>query len=394
MPNTTTILALTLPHARARASLALLMAAGLAIALASGCSTGADAESTSANAPLSAKPADDQRARSELAEAIARDADALSKLLRDGPEREPAAPPVAASPVPRPAKAAKPAPAEPAAPPAANISTAMDTGAETAVVVGAASTEPPVTLDQRIERLAVELATRLRDKTDRNVAPLHSMIGLANLEYLAPGAFDPAAGATLTPAEAQTLAQWRDLLRRMGADLAKGADGSAVARAVRDAADSMSGQQTISVSTVALCSRVEGFGRYTTLPSSSLLAGRKHRAIVYTEVDHFGSRPAAGPEGEAGFSVDLTQDISLFHDADGVLAWRRPEQDISDFSRNRRRDFFVVQMIDLPETLSIGAYRLKITMRDRSTNAVAEAIVPIEVVADPGVVSQRADRSR
>ncbi|MEC9373748.1 MAG: hypothetical protein VYC34_07885, partial [Planctomycetota bacterium] len=79
------------------------------------------------------------------------------------------------------------------------------------------------------------------------------------------------------------------------------------------------------------------------------------------------------------------QQISLYHDADGVLAWRTEREALSDFSRNRRREFYTVQLVELPETLTVGRYQLKVTVRDKTTDAISEATVPIEIVADPSL---------
>jgi hypothetical protein len=43
-------------------------------------------------------------------------------------------------------------------------------------------------------------------------------------------------------------------------------------------------------------------------------------------------------------------------------------------------------MIELPATLSIGRYNLKVTVTDRTTGAQAERVLPIEVVADARLV--------
>jgi hypothetical protein len=55
-----------------------------------------------------------------------------------------------------------------------------------------------------------------------------------------------------------------------------------------------------------------------------------------------------------------------------------------DTSRNKRRDFYLINRIELPSTLSIGRYQLKVIMRDLVSGAEAEAIIPIEIVAEAG----------
>ena len=75
-------------------------------------------------------------------------------------------------------------------------------------------------------------------------------------------------------------------------------------------------------------------------------------------------------EGDGQWVVNLGQTLSLYH-TDGTLAWKRTEQVLRDVSRNVRRDYYLVQRIDLPPTLSVGTYNLKVTVRDLSGNASA-----------------------
>jgi hypothetical protein len=115
---------------------------------------------------------------------------------------------------------------------------------------------------------------------------------------------------------------------------------------------------------------------------------------LYSELDGFNTRPARESDRlqtsvpmQDQVSVDLAQEISLYHDADGLLAWYRPAQGVVETSRSKRRDFYLIQIIDLPSTLSIGRFNLKITVTDRTTGTQAQTILPIEIVADPGLIS-------
>ena len=243
---------------------------------------------------------------------------------------------------------------------------------------------PEESPQDRRERLIAELAASLRAEARASDTPLSAYTALAALELLAPGVLGPAEG--LSERERETLDAWRQMIRDVREGMAGTADaGGAIPDAAAALHERLSSFRPLRITSALLCARVEGFGRYTALPSQ-LLAGRAHPAIVYVEVEHFGHRPGAGDAGEPGFLVELTQELSLYHDADGVLAWRRAEQEVKDFSRNRRHDFFVVQRVDLPQTLTVGAYRLKITLRDKVTGATAETILPLEVVADANLI--------
>ena len=278
-------------------------------------------------------------------------------------------------------------------PPQANVSPALAVEPEPAApepVADAAATPaaeavPGPTGADRVRRAVADLSAALRADVDAD--PVRIYAAMAALEIIAPGSMvNPAAIEGLTPEDARILEAWADLMREADARLTSSpSDSRALARAVLDAARTAGTFETLMVRDARLCSRVEGFGRYTTM-GSTWLAGRPHKAIVYAEVEHFASSAAVGPNGERGHEVRLTQELQLFHDAEGLLAWRLPPQDVRDFSRNRRRDFFVVQMIELPSSLSVGRYQLKVTLRDEATRQTAETVIPISVVADAALL--------
>ncbi|MFG0273813.1 MAG: hypothetical protein ACF8QF_02020 [Phycisphaerales bacterium] len=244
----------------------------------------------------------------------------------------------------------------------------------------------PETPDERRARLVAELAAAVRADPAIAADPVRREALLGALTLFSPAVTPD--DRDLVDRERAVLEAWRGLF----ADVREGMQGSAgdltaIPGAAARFSDRLASEQALVISEARLCARVEGFGRYTPLPTR-LLAGRPHPAIVYTEVDHFGTRPGAGPDGEPGHTVALTQELALYHDADGLLAWRRPEQAVTDFSRNRRRDFFIVQRVDLPQTLTVGMYRLKVTVHDQTTGETTETIIPVEVVADASLIRE------
>lgn len=247
------------------------------------------------------------------------------------------------------------------------------------------TTPPNAAPSPGVAGAARELARRLRE--DPGVDPIRVYAALAALDMIEPGIMvNPASIRGLSPEDARVLETWADLMRQADSRLTSSPDDArALAGAILDAAGSARAFEPLGVRTAALCSRVEGFGRYVTM-NATWLAGSPHKAIVYAEVDHFGAAPAVDAAGAAGYEVRLTQELQLYHDADGLLAWRMPPQRVNDFSRNQRRDFFIVQMIDLPASLSVGRYRLKVSIRDEITGQSTEAVLPVTIVADAGLV--------
>lgn len=266
-----------------------------------------------------------------------------------------------------------------------------------------ATAAPPVSPEERLRRATGDLADALVRRAEESPAPAAPLVALAALDFAATiaspnHASASAAGAVqsaglrsesrLTPREADALAAWRNFLAAAQATLADpGAGPAALSEPARVLADSLGSWTALSVPVVALCSRVEGFGTYLELPRAGdeyrFIARTANRMIVYAEVENFG-RTGKSRDGVWGHEVSLTQSVQLFHAAGSAdtMVWQRPEQAIVDFSRRPRRDFFTVQVIDLPTTLGVGTYRLKLTLTDRATGATAESIIPFELVAD------------
>lgn len=248
-------------------------------------------------------------------------------------------------------------------------------------------------------RLTNELAGILTTDAGDPRQTTQALLTLAALELVEPGILNSHYGdlsrsgaASLPPRDRQVVMAWRDFFRDAHVELGQTGDPAALAPLADALAIALDGARSLTIPEATLCTRVEGYGVYTPLPSDEgtyrLLAGRRHRVIVYAEVKHF--VPSDARSGD-GYEVSLIQDLALFHyaDATDTLAWQRRGDEIRDESRNRRQDFFTAQIIELPETLSVGTYRLKVTIRDRTGGGMAERIVPIEVVADVSALGRR-----
>jgi hypothetical protein len=259
--------------------------------------------------------------------------------------------------------------------------------------------EPEKPLGQRIDETATMLVDLLRQKAAAGggADPRAAYIALAAMEGLRPGSSQQvitprAIGADpLTPDDRASVDEIRELMKSLGA----APPTRPIATILREMADRAGMDQPVRLGASYLCTRVTGYGRFTPMKATRMLQGRPHRAIVYAEVASFGQRSATeeeaqqadvpGVDGRPRFAVDLTEELLLYHDADGVLAWSRPAQRILETSVNRRRDFYLVQQVTLPETLTIGAYKLKVVVRDRTTGSEDQAIIPLEIVAEPGL---------
>ncbi|MCW5766202.1 MAG: hypothetical protein KIT68_09535 [Phycisphaeraceae bacterium] len=303
---------------------------------------------------------------------------------RAAPAPTPTPAPVRQAERPRASAATATEPAPPPAPERAMVSTHEEPPA-----AGPAA-RPVETAAQRRERLIAELTEAL-SHGGGSEDPFGRAVDLTIVESLRPGSSARALEelrAGLTPPQIETLGVLRELLAAMPRG-GTGGDTTEIARLVSKAAARLSAGEQLRIPVAALCRRVEGYGRYVPLGSANFLAGRAHPAIVYVEVANFAHRPVSGSPGggEGEYAVELSQELNLFHDADGLLAWRSPERSAREVSRNMRRDYFLTQRIDLPPTLTVGRYRLKVIVRDKTSGAQAETTIAINIVADAALTT-------
>jgi hypothetical protein len=143
-------------------------------------------------------------------------------------------------------------------------------------------------------------------------------------------------------------------------------------RPLLEMADRLRAQADLRIGTLAVCTRVDGFGNYE--PITHLFANREYPVILYCEIENFSSHLNAAKNWE----TNLTQECLLYN-ASGQRIWEDKRTNIADTCRNRRRDFFVVKMLRIPP-LAVGTYSLKITITDPQTNRGTQATLPLQIV--------------
>jgi hypothetical protein len=143
-----------------------------------------------------------------------------------------------------------------------------------------------------------------------------------------------------------------------------------------DLADRLRAQADLTIPTLALCTRVEGFGVYTPIDPARFQTGREQPAVIYCEVENFSSQV----DDHKMWETRLAQKAVLYTES-GLPVWEDKSKDIIDHSRNRRHDFFITKVMRFPSTLTAGHYLLKVTVVDQHANRVAEATMPVQMVA-------------
>jgi len=233
----------------------------------------------------------------------------------------------------------------------------------------------------RKEELARELAAVLSLLASTSDDPGSAALALAGLETLLPKDTESLVDeGVLSDAERASLDAARAFLRSMSSE-GSIASPAMVATELEVIQEQLSAWAGIVVKKAALCVSVDGYGRYETFPSYRFIAGQSQPVIVYVELERFGQREFVGPDGQARFETKLSQRLELYHVADDLNTWNRAAQPVTDVARNRVRDYYLINQISLPANLGVGRYHLKVVTRDLIGDKVAEAIIPIEIVA-------------
>lgn len=148
-------------------------------------------------------------------------------------------------------------------------------------------------------------------------------------------------------------------------------------RPLLDMADRVRAQADLLIPTMALCTRVNGFGNYEPVEPARFIAMKVNPIIVYCEVENFASQL----NEKKMWETRLSQEIVLYTET-GLPVWQDKTQNIPDLARSRRHDFFVVKKTQFPANVTIGRYLLKVTIVDQQANRVAESTLPVQFVAE------------
>lgn len=234
-----------------------------------------------------------------------------------------------------------------------------------------AAQETPLLPDDRIRVMATELAALLSSRARNATTPAGDVALAMALSRVSGNPL--ATSVTLDPQEQAVI----DAITTLHTSLASESTLDA-ADTLQMASDKAAVGLPLRITDAALCTRVRGFGDYAALSTNAFLAGRTNKVIVYVQVDRFGSRTGTG----GTHSVELSQELNIYHDSDGAHCWKRPAESVIESSKTKRRDFYLVNEISLPSNLSVGKYRMKVTMRDAVGGSMAEATIPFSIVAD------------
>ena len=236
-------------------------------------------------------------------------------------------------------------------------------------------------------QLLRDLDRRLADETRFADAGLKPWIGRAALAVIDPRFELTQTELALLDDRQRALVEsyqrmFSTLGREMGAS--SGDDAQQLGTAADTLAEAVDQAQSLRIRNAHLCTSVDGYGIYSKFEDHTFLAGRTQPLIIYAELDHF--EPQIQEDGR--HLVHLTQQVVLYTEADDLPVWRDQPRTIRDLSQNRRRDFYTGHIVELSNRLSVGRYRLKLSVTDELGESFDELTIPLELVADAKLVRQ------
>jgi hypothetical protein len=254
---------------------------------------------------------------------------------------------------------------------------------ESADAAGPASTSPPAaadTGDALEQRLRQQAQGRPRDPLAQLDWELFCMLKGNRTGGFAAVAFLPDRDRELVSSLVDGIGNFRAFLRSDSDPMFSKEIGPLL-----EMADRLRSQANLDIPVIALCKKVDAFGQYQPIDGEHLPYGRENQAIVYCEVENFVPRL----DDKQLWETRLTQHAVLYSGS-GAEVWSDEVKPVSDICRNRRRDFFLYDVVKLPPTLPPGEYTLKVTVEDQNANKFADNATLIGIVAP---VKQNRDRT-
>jgi hypothetical protein len=126
-------------------------------------------------------------------------------------------------------------------------------------------------------------------------------------------------------------------------------------RELRAAADHLANLSTLDVRNLAFCERVESFGVYTPVKSTSFKPGQE--VWLYVEIDNF----AVEQVGDE-YETRLQAEYDIIDASGGRINKKLPL--VEEQCRNRRHDYCISYTLTVPKDLRPGQYTLQLTVED------------------------------
>ncbi len=232
----------------------------------------------------------------------------------------------------------------------------------------------------KLKQLIVNLRRELYQQSIDSNQPLKELIPLAAMALVDPELdLKPEYLRQLTDEEKVLLEELQAFFADMGGSLDDSNEApDVIGDAVLNLHTAIAKKPSLDLPVTALCWRVGGFGDYDCFDRYAWVAHTEQRVILYMEIDRFTSELNKNEQ----WVTELSQQLEIIADRDGIPVWSEPWQKAPDVSNQKRKDFFTTQILTLPQALSVGKYQLKIRVRDEKSGAEHDASIEFEMVAD------------
>jgi len=121
----------------------------------------------------------------------------------------------------------------------------------------------------------------------------------------------------------------------------------------------------LKVSTVKICTKVDGFGRYEELATGDLSSGKNRWVEVYCELENYTNKQ----NSEGMYTSSIHAEITLYDESYRPLV--QLDEDVPDKPTfSPRRDFFLVGTMQIPQ-LSAGRYSIVVKVEDKIAKKVS-----------------------
>ena len=240
--------------------------------------------------------------------------------------------------------------------------------------------------ERQLREMLVDLSRVLYQESTEADMPIKELMVIAATTMVSPErALSPDAMRGLTERERELLIAFQTFFGTLGKRL----DGSREAEevfeeSIAELRRSITREPQLTIPAAHLCTVVDGFADYQKFPKYSFLAMSGQQAVVYTEVGSYMSE--LDDSGE--YVTRLSQKLTIYSERDGIPVWSEDWFSTVDRVTTKRRDFFLTQVMTIPQSLGVGRYNLKIQLRDETTGAETETAIAFDMVADPKLAVQ------
>jgi hypothetical protein len=141
-------------------------------------------------------------------------------------------------------------------------------------------------------------------------------------------------------------------------------DDELVGPRIREGVEALTALAPLEIEHLALCRRIHGFGGFDPLAADSIRAGQK--VLIYCELAGLRSTPT-----DDGYLSRLSSQVEIVHVGGGDPVWSQSLGIAEDRCRRPRRDYYINYRITLPANLASGAYELRLTQTDLTSDRMA-----------------------